>query len=144
MNVSLTSTGSLTEALDDLNKQLTKAQKSCAVKMAGIGRRLILTEAKRHRGTLTMSGMMRRDPGRKVLGAKVHKYVNPTRAVVTIRGVMGGPWAIVEYGTVRGSPATYTWARSIATVDTGDLDRAIAELFDDAVEVAMGAVGGGG
>ena len=56
MNVSVTSTGSLTEALDDLNKPLTRAQKETGRKMAGIGRRVILEAALRQRGTLSMSG----------------------------------------------------------------------------------------
>ena len=127
MNVSITSTGSLTEALDDLNKQLTKAQKDTGRKMAGIGRRVLLEAALRDRGTLSMSGFKIRR-----LGASAHVAATPTSTTVTIRAKPAGPWAIVERGTVRGSPAFHTWAHATARADAGDLDRAIQELFDKA------------
>ena len=127
MNVTVTSTGTLVEALDDLNKSLTKAQKETGRKVAGIGRRILLEAALRHRGTLSMSGFKIRR-----LGASAHVSANPTSTFVTIRAKPAGPWAIVEAGTVKGSPAFRTWSLATRSADSGDLDRALAELFDKA------------
>ena len=127
MNVSVTSTGTLEGALDDLNKSLTKAQKETGRKMAGIGRRVILEAALRSRGTLSMSGFKI-----KRLGASARIQATPTSTMVTLKASPAGPWAIVERGTIRGSPAFYTWTKATAAADEGDLDRAITELFDKA------------
>ena len=130
MNVSVTSTGSLTDALDDLNKSLTKAQKDVGRSMADIGRRVILEEALRRRGTLSMSGFKI-----KRLGASTHISATPTSTTVTIKAKPAGPWAIIERGTIRGSPAFYTWCQATAAADEGDLDRAVEAHFDRAMEV---------
>ena len=127
MNVSITSTGTLEGALDDLNKSLIKAQKETGRKMAGIGRRVILDAALRSRGTLSMSGFKIRR-----LGASAKISATPTSTFVTLKASPAGPWAIVERGTVRGSPAFRTWTMATVSADEGDLDRAVAELFDKA------------
>ena len=119
--------GTLEEALDDLNKSLTKAQKETGRKMAGIGRRVILEAALRSRGTLSMSGFKIRR-----LGASAKIQATPTSTTVTLKANPAGPWAIVERGTIRGSPAFYTWSKATAAADEGDLDRAVEELFDKA------------
>ena len=131
MKVSVTSTGSLTDTLDDSEQAADpKAQKDVGKTMAGIGRRVILEAALRRRGTLSMSGFKI-----KRLGASAKIYATPTSTTVILKAKPAGPWAIVERGTIRGSPAFHTWSLATVSADAGDLDRAIEATFDKAMEV---------
>ena len=95
MDVSITRTsGTLEDALGDLNKSLTKAQRDVGKTIAGVGRRVILEQALRKRGTLSMSGM-----NVKKLGAAAKIKPTPTSVTVTLTAKPAGPWAIVERGT---------------------------------------------
>jgi methylthioribose-1-phosphate isomerase len=156
MNVSITSTGSLTEALDDLNRQLTKAQRDVGRTVAGVGRRVILEQAKARRGTLSMSGV-----NVKRLGASAKIRPTPTQATVTLTAKPAGPWAITEYGTapqvirarikdgLKVGNAVYEevnhpgargfgiWNAATAGAGDSEIERAIAAKFDQAVDEAM-------
>lgn len=95
MDVTVTSTGSLEHALDDLNRALTKGQKKAGADVAKVARKVILDEVKsRHRGTLSMSRMNLR-----ALSLATKTRATPTSATVKLTGKPAGAWAITEYGT---------------------------------------------
>ena len=155
--ISVSSTGSLTDALDDLNKQLTKAQREVAKTVAGVGRRVILEQAKQRRGTLSFSGM-----NVKRLGASAKITATPTRAVVKLTAKPAGPWAIVERGSdpheiapkVKralfydgrfaahvshpGARGFHIWDAATAGGGDSEIERAVTAVFDRNVEEAMG------
>ena len=77
---------SLVEALDDLNKGLTKAQRDAANEVAKVAKPALLAEALHHRGTLSMSGM---NISRLTVSSKV--LSTPTHSTVIVRpGRMAG------------------------------------------------------
>lgn len=152
MDVTYTPTGSLEDALANLNKAFTKAQRDVGRTVAGVGRRVILDEAKAKRGTLRMSGM-----NVSRLGASAKITATPTRAVVKLTAKPAGPWAIVEYGTVahliapktkkavtaqpygvfahvqhRGSRAEHIWQAATAGGGDSKIEKAVTSTFDEA------------
>lgn len=157
MKVSVSSSGSLEDALDDLNRALTKAQRGVGRTMAGVGRRVILDEAKSKRGTLSMSGM-----NVKRLGASAKIRPTPTSVTVTLTAKPAGPWAIVEDGSrphpIRpkvkqavvaqpygvfayvehpGARGFHVWDAATAGGADSKIERAVANTFDAAMEEAM-------
>lgn len=92
MRVTSTSTGSLTDALDTLNRDLTTAQRKVGRRVAAVGRAAILDEARSRRGSITLSGMG------VTLGASAKITATPTAADVTLTAKPAGPWSIVEFG----------------------------------------------
>jgi hypothetical protein len=156
MDVTVTSTGSLEDALDDLNRSLTKAQRGVGRTMAGVGRRVILDEAKQARGTLSMSRM-----NVKRLGASAKIRPTPTDVRVILTAKPAGPWAITEYGTARhdiyprvkkavvaqpygvfahvehkGARGFHTWQAATAGGGDSKIERAISNTFDAAIDEA--------
>jgi hypothetical protein len=157
VKVSVSSTGSLEDALDDLNRSLTKAQRGIGRTMAGVGRRVILDEARSKRGTLSMSGL-----NVKRLGASAKIRPTPTSVTVLLTAKPAGPWAIVEDGSraheIRprvkkavvaapygvfahvehpGAVGHRVWDSATAGGGDSKIERAVTNTFDAAVEEAM-------
>lgn len=156
MDVTISSTGSLEDALDDLNRALTKAQRSMGRTMAGVGRRVILDEAKQARGSLSMSGM-----NVKRLGAEAKIRPTPTSVTVLLTAKPAGPWAITEDGTKphpirpkvrkavvaqpygvfahvehKGARGFHTWQAATAGGADSKIERAVVNTFDAAIDEA--------
>ena len=156
MDVTIRSTGSLEDALDDLNRSLTKAQRGIGRTMAGVGRRVILDEAKQARGTLSMSRI-----NVKRLGAQAKIRPSPTSVTVLLTAKPAGPWAITEYGTADhtirpkvkkavvaepygvfahvdhpGARGFRTWQAATAGGGDSKIERAVANTFDAAIDEA--------
>jgi hypothetical protein len=157
MDVTISSTGSLEDALDDLNRALTKAQRGIGRTMAGVGRRVILDQARSKRGGLSMSGM-----NVNRLGASARIQPTPTSVRVLLTAKPAGPWAITEYGTAphvirpkmkqavtaapygvfarvdhKGARGFHIWDAATAGGGNSEIERAVTNTFDAAVDEAM-------
>lgn len=157
MKVTATSTGTLLDAVDDLNRALTKGQKQAATDSAKVARKAILDTVKtRRHGRLSMSNMNLR-----ALSLKPFTRATPTYASTLLRAVPAGPWAITEYGTrpheihvSRGKDGLFVNGAFFDKVDhpgargfhvwdavTREADlatgRTVTDAFDDAMAEAM-------
>jgi hypothetical protein len=150
MRVSVTSTGSLTEALDDLTRSLTQAQRQAGQRVATVARTSMTSNA-RGRHALSLSGMG------ATLAVKTKVTARTDSSTVSVSPKPAGAWAIVEEGadphlivpkrgkvlafdgvfTARvrhpGTPGTRAWSTA-ADATEPVVERAIAEVFDRAVQ----------
>jgi hypothetical protein len=149
--------GDLSGIARELERGATQGQKDAGKLVASQGRKMILDDVRRARGSLRIMG------GR--LGVKSRVTASPATSIVELYGAPAGPWTIAEKGTKRhtikpkrrevlaagrgdviGMSATHPgtrggryWTRAV-----GRLDDELGPLVERAVDSQMTKAGPGG